>query len=116
MITYCFHTLCLIVHTNEVVVKMKILAMDRYLDGTTLEKVQAYLEDEMKIAWKNYKKGYVREWYSRQDKPGVVLMLECESLNEAQNLVDELPLVNKGLIAFDLIPLGPFEPLGLLLK
>lgn len=42
--------------------------------------------------------------------------MECESLNEAQNLIDELPLIKESLIAFDLIPLGPFEPLEVLLN
>lgn len=39
---------------------MKILAIDKFLEGTTLEKVQPHLENEMKIAWKHYKEGYIR--------------------------------------------------------
>lgn len=95
---------------------MKILAIDKFLPGTTMETVQPYLQDEMKISWKHYKEGTVREWYFRQDQPGVVLILECDSVDEAQNLIDEYPLVKEGLIAFDLIPLGPFEPLEALLN
>ncbi len=95
---------------------MKILAMDRFLEGTTLEKVQPHLKDEMKVSWKHYKEGYIREWYFRQDNPGAVLIMECESLDEARKLTDEFPLVKAGLIAFDLIPLGPFEPLEAVLN
>lgn len=95
---------------------MKILAIDRFLEGTTLEKVQPHLKDEMKVSWKHYKEGYIREWYFRQDNPGAVLIMECESLDEARRLTDEFPLVKAGLIAFDLIPLGPFEPLGAVLN
>lgn len=90
---------------------MKILAIDRFLPGTTMEKVQPHLHEEMKVSWKHYKQGTVREWYFRKDQPGVVLILECNSLEEAQESIDEYPLVKEELIAFDLIPLGPFEPL-----
>lgn len=38
-------------------------------------------------------------------------MMECNSLDEAQELLDELPLVKEHLIEFELIPLGYFEPL-----
>lgn len=47
---------------------MKILAIDRFLEGTTIEKVQAHLKDEMKVSWNHYKAGYIREWYFRQKK------------------------------------------------
>lgn len=90
---------------------MKLLAIDRFLEGTTMEKVQPHIEEEMKVSWKHYKEGYIREWYFRQDTPGVVLIMECDSINEAQSLTDEFPLVKEGLITFDFIPLGPFEPL-----
>jgi hypothetical protein len=86
---------------------MKILAIDRFLPGTTMDKVRPHLKDEMKVAWDHYKQGKMREMYFRQNDPGVVLMLECDSLEEAQELIDELPLVKEKLVEFDLIPLGP---------
>lgn len=42
--------------------------------------------------------------------------MEYESLEETQSLTDEFPLVKKDLIAFELIPLGPFEPLEAVLN
>lgn len=93
---------------------MRILAMDRFLPGTTMEKIQPHLKDEMKIAWDHYKQGKMREMYFRQDGQGVVLMLECDSLKEAQEVIDELPLVKEKLVEFDLTPLGPFVPLEIL--
>ena len=76
-----------------------------------MEKVQTHLKDEMVVTWEHYKQGKIRELYFRQDNPGVVLMMECNSLDEAQELLDELPLVKEHLIEFELIPLGYFEPL-----
>lgn len=90
---------------------MQILAIDRFLPGINMEKVQPHLKDEMKVTWEHYKQGKIRELYFRQDHPGVVLMMECNSLEEAHELLDELPLVKEQLIEFELIPLGYFEPL-----
>jgi hypothetical protein len=90
---------------------MQILAIDRFLPGINMEKVQPHLKDEMKVTWEHYKQGKIRELYFRRDHPGVVLMMECNSLEEAHELLDELPLVKEQLIEFELIPLGYFEPL-----
>jgi hypothetical protein len=89
---------------------LQILAIDKFLPGTTMDKVQPHLKEEMFLTWEHYKQGKIRNLYFRQDNPGVVLMMECESLEEAKELLDELPLVKKELIEFDLIPLGYFEP------
>lgn len=93
---------------------MKILAIDKLLPGTTMENIQPHLKDEMKVAWDHYKIGKMREMYFRQNDMGVVLMLECDTLEEAQELIDELPLVKEKLVEFELTPLGPFEPLEIL--
>jgi hypothetical protein len=36
------------------------------------------------------------------------LILECADTNEAQHLLESLPLVQAGLIRFDVIPLIPY--------
>jgi muconolactone delta-isomerase len=90
---------------------MQILAIDRFFPGTTMEKVQPHLKEEMMLTWEHYKQGKIRQLYFRQDHPGVVLMMESDSLEEAQELLDELPLVKQRLIEFEIIPLGYFEPL-----
>ncbi len=90
---------------------MKILALDRILEGATEARIKQLLRDEMLHAWPLYLKGVIREWYFRQDRPGVVLVLEADSLDAANTLLAELPLVKERLVAFDMIPLGPFLPL-----
>ena len=95
---------------------MKILAMDELLPGVTLEKMRPYLKEEAASAWKHYCEGTVRELYFRQDHPGAVMVLECDSVEQANRMTDELPLVKAGLIKFDFIPLGPFLPFAELFK
>ncbi len=89
---------------------MKILATAKVDPQTTLEKIQPYLEAEVKHAWKLYKEGTVREMYSCQDRRlGVVFLLECSGLDEARKILDELPFVREKFIDFETIPLGPFS-------
>lgn len=90
---------------------MKIMAMDKWQPGATLEKILALQKAEVLHAWKLYQQGIIREWYFREDRPGVVVMFECASAEEARKYINELPLVKAGLLDFDLIPLGYFRSL-----
>jgi hypothetical protein len=48
--------------------------------------------------------------YNCQDRRlGVVFCLECNSVDEARRILDELPFVHEKLIDFEIIPLGPFS-------
>lgn len=87
---------------------MMILCLDRPLPGATLEKYQPYLLDEVRHAWQAYKTGIIRDIYFRQDRPGVAIIAECPSVDEADKALADLPLVKAGLIEFEFIPLGPF--------
>ena len=50
----------------------------------------------------------IRELYFRTDSESAVLVLECDGIGEARRALEKLPLVARGLIAFDLIPLRPY--------
>jgi len=87
---------------------MKLLCLDVPHPGADLEKYQPYLQDEIRHAWQLYKGGFVRDIYFRQDRPGVAIIAECDSIETARNILSEFPLAKAGLIDFDIIPLGPF--------
>ncbi len=87
---------------------MQILCLDKPLPGATLEKYQPHLQAELRHTWEAYKKGIIRDIYFRQDRPGVALFLECPSVAEAQQVLNEFPLVKAGLIEFEAIPPGAF--------
>lgn len=87
---------------------MKILAMEKELTGGTEEKFTLHSASEAARAWELYQAGVFRELYFRMDCPCAVLILECAGVEEAQNVLNTLPLVKEGLIAFDLIPLIPY--------
>ena len=90
---------------------MKILALSRRLPGTTTEQLQPHQLTEARQVWQLHKAGVFREMYFRQDRPGAVVVLECASVEEARRALGTLPMVEAGLLDFDVIPLGPFLPL-----
>jgi muconolactone delta-isomerase len=66
------------------------------------------LQAEARRVWELTQQGKLRETYFRADRDEAVLILECDSLDEARAVLDSLPLVQAGLITFDCIPLKPY--------
>jgi len=88
---------------------MKILAMEKEIPGVTAEKFTSHLKKaEAARVWELYQAGIFRELYFRQDRSDAVLVLECADVAEANQVLNTLPLVREGLIAFDIIPLIPY--------
>ena len=87
---------------------MKILAMGRLGDGVTLADLTPYQHAELRQAWQLYRDGVIRDQYTRLDGGGVVLMLEAPDVEQARAAIDSLPMVAAGVLAFDVMPLGPF--------
>lgn len=87
---------------------MKLLCLDIPQPGATLEKYQPHLLDEVRHGWQLYKNGIVRDIYFRQDRLGVAIIAECDSVEDARQALQEFPLAKVGLIDWDIIPLGPF--------
>ena len=87
---------------------MKLIALEREVPGTTAAQFQPHLQAEAAQAWELYQAGVFRELYFRQDRSEAVLVLECADVEEANQVLDTLPLVKQGLITFDVIPLIPY--------
>ncbi len=88
---------------------MKILAVEKQLAEVKDEDFTLILKQrEAAKVWQLYQEGIIREIYFRQDWPGAVLVLECTASSEAISVLGELPLVEAGLIEFDVIPLIPY--------
>ena len=63
-----------------------------------------------------YLAGKIDQWFVRRDKPGVVFVLNVATVQAARATLDTLPLSKAGIMTFELIPVGPLAPLGLLTK
>ena len=84
---------------------MKILALEKELPGIADDAFEPYLKAEALRAWELHQEGVLRELYFRADWPGAVLVLECRDTAHAREVLGTLPLVQAGLIDFDVIPL-----------
>lgn len=87
---------------------MKILALEIEKPGLSGQDFAPHLEAEARRLWELVQLGIVRETYFRQDQHCAVLMLECENAPAARQVLAGLPLVQAGLIEFEVIPLAPY--------
>jgi hypothetical protein len=95
---------------------MKFLALEKELPGATLEAYQPLLKAEARRIWELQQSGELRETYFRADQHCAVLVLECVGIKKARRLISTLPLVAAGLIAFEIIPLAPYDGLARLFE
>jgi hypothetical protein len=83
--------------------------------GVTRERVMAIMPVEIRETVQLYLKGKIREWYSRGDGRGVVLLLDTKDVAEAQTIMESLPLAKEDVMDHDYIAVGPLLPLRLLM-
>src|SRR5438132_4148883 len=82
--------------------------------GVKREQVMAVMPAEIRQTVQLYLNGKIREWYSRGDGRGVVLLLDTRDVAEAQTIMDALPLAKQNIVDHEYIAVGPLLPLGLL--
>lgn len=95
---------------------MKVIAYDRFKPGVTLDTIKPYLREEVANVWRLWKAGIVRENYARADISGVVIVFECDGVEEARRYVDDFPLSRAGFLEWDFIPLDAPLPLEFLFE
>ena len=78
------------------------------------EQVMAVMPAEIRQTLRLYLNGKIREWYSRGDGHGVVLLLDTGDVTEAQAIMEGLPLAQQNLVDQEHIAVGPLLPLRLL--
>ena len=82
--------------------------------GVAREQVMAVMPAEIRQTVQLYLNGQIREWYSRADGRGVVLLLDTRDVAEAQTILEALPLARQNIVDHEYIAVGPLLPLGLL--
>ena len=88
---------------------MKILALERELKPIAADQHQALLQDEAREVWRLQQENIIREIYFDARNHTAVILLEREDLQEAEEILKCLPLVDAGLIEFEMIPLKPYD-------
>ncbi|WP_028605028.1 hypothetical protein [Ottowia thiooxydans] len=95
---------------------MKILAIASIIKPVSDEQRKEIMPKEVPATLKHYLDGKIEQFWARTDKPGVVFLMNAESVAQAKAELDTLPLVTGGFAQYELIPVGPLAPLGLLIQ
>jgi hypothetical protein len=89
----------------------RILAIGTVNPGVDPAKVFAILPNEVRDTVSLYLDGKIDQWYSLQDRRGVVFILNVTDPAAAHEMLEKLPLGQAHLMSFELIPIGPLNPL-----
>ena len=84
--------------------------------GVTVSQIMAVMPSEIQATVRLYLDGKIREWYSRGDGKGVVLLVDAKSEDEARAIMETLPLSREHLMDHQYIPVGPLTPLRMLVS
>ena len=95
---------------------MKVFALGNIVKPMTDEQRAQVMPREVPATLQLYLDARIEQFWFRTDRPGVVFLLEAESVEAAAATVGALPLTREGFIAYEFIPVGPLAPLGLLLQ
>ena len=79
--------------------------------GVTPQQIMPVIPQEIRATVRLYLDGKIRQWYSKGDGKGVVLIVDAKTEEEARALMETLPLAKEHLMDHQYIPLGPLMPL-----
>ena len=71
---------------------------------------------EVPATLKLYLDGKIEQFWFREDAAGVIFLMNVDSVEQAKATLDALPLTAAKLMKFDVMPVGPLAPLGLLIQ
>jgi hypothetical protein len=89
----------------------RILAIGTMNPGVDMAAARAILPTEVRETVKLYLDGKIDQWYSLQGRVGVAFILNVTDPAAAHEMLEKLPLGQAHMMSFELIPLGPLNPL-----
>jgi hypothetical protein len=93
---------------------MKVMAIGT-LKPLTPEQLQQYMPREVPATLQLYLDGKMEQFWLREYSVGVIFLMSVDSVAEADSLLKALPLGHANLLTFELLPIGPLAPLGMLI-
>ena len=94
---------------------MKVMAIGT-LAALTPEQQQSFMPKEVPATLQLYLDGKMEQFWLREGGVGVIFLMNVETVAEADSLLKSLPLGAANLLTFDLLPIGPLAPLGMLIQ
>jgi hypothetical protein len=95
---------------------MKVFAIASITRPLSPEERQQIMPNEVPATLKHYLDGKIEQFWYRQDTPGVIFLMNVESVDEAKATINTLPLVVNGFAKYEFMQVGPLAPLGLLIQ
>ena len=95
---------------------MKVLAVGSIVKPMSPEQRQQVMPNEVPATLKLYLDGKIEQFWYRQDKPGVVFLMDVESVEQAKAAIEALPLASGGFASYEFMHVGPLAPLGMLIQ
>jgi hypothetical protein len=94
----------------------KVLAIGTWTAKATPETRPGIMPSEARDTLRLQLAGKIDQWFAKTDGSGAVFLMNVTDPAEAHKLLEELPLGQAKMMTFELIPIGPLWPLGLLLS
>ena len=95
---------------------MKVIAVASIVKPITPEERQRVMPREVPATLKLYLDGKIEQFFYRQDKPGVIFIMNVDSVEQAKAAIEALPLVTEGFAQYEFMQVGPLAPLGMLIQ
>ena len=95
---------------------MKVFAIASIAQPLSPEQRQQIMPNEVPATLKLYLDGKIEQFWFRQDAPGVIFLMNVETVEQATAATHALPLAAGGFMNFEMIPVGPLAPLGMLIQ
>jgi hypothetical protein len=95
---------------------MKVMAVGSIVKPMTPEQRQQVMSGEVPATLKLYLDGRIEQFWYRQDAPGVIFLMNVESVEQARASIEALPLVTGGYAKYEFMSVGPLAPLGMLIQ
>ncbi|CAN5244894.1 hypothetical protein BH10PSE10_BH10PSE10_24350 [soil metagenome] len=96
-------------------ITMKVLAIGTWTAKATPETRPPIMPSEARDTMRLMLAGKIDQWFAKIDGSGAVFLMNVTDPAEAHALLEKLPLGQANMMTFELIPVGPLWPLGLLL-
>jgi hypothetical protein len=94
---------------------MKVFAIASAKPTLTPDQLQKHMPKEVPATLRHYLDGKIEQFWFRE-KAGPIFLMNVESIEDAKAELDTLPLVQAGLMTYELMPVTPLRPLGLLIQ
>ncbi|QWA12050.1 hypothetical protein GTU79_04565 [Sodalis ligni] len=95
---------------------MKVISIGTIIKPMSPEQRQQVMSKEVPDTLKHYLDGTLEQFWYRTDKPGVIFLMNVESVEKAKATIEALPLVTNGFAQYEFMSVGPLAPLGMLLQ